>query len=178
MWHQADVTKARRDVRFQGESGHEADWLSLPSLTQRGSRACWLICRARNAAHANRWPAAVHHSSWPGDSDIRESNHGRGNESLHSSWRKPRNYRSRRSLTQQSRPVNAEAYGDRLQCRRVGKTPRNGWARNVYTWNLVDVRRARGALSFMQHLLAGIKWRRSTVPPTPWCSVPVCLESR
>src|SRR5216683_7398152 len=35
-WHEADVTRARRDVRFQGESGHNADWLPLPSLTQNG----------------------------------------------------------------------------------------------------------------------------------------------
>ena len=32
--HEADVTWARRGVRFQGESGHDADWLSLPSLTE------------------------------------------------------------------------------------------------------------------------------------------------
>jgi hypothetical protein len=24
-WHQADVTKARRDVRFEGKSGHDVD---------------------------------------------------------------------------------------------------------------------------------------------------------
>jgi hypothetical protein len=34
--HEADVTWAQRDVRFQGESGHDADWLSLPSLTHNG----------------------------------------------------------------------------------------------------------------------------------------------
>jgi len=33
-WHEADVTWAWRGVRFQGESGHGADWLLLPSLTQ------------------------------------------------------------------------------------------------------------------------------------------------
>jgi len=32
-WHEADITWARRGVRFQGESGHDADWMSLPSLT-------------------------------------------------------------------------------------------------------------------------------------------------
>ena len=31
---QADITWARRGVRFRGESGRDADWLSLPSLTQ------------------------------------------------------------------------------------------------------------------------------------------------
>ncbi len=33
FWPQADVTWERRCDRFQGESGHDADWLSLPSLT-------------------------------------------------------------------------------------------------------------------------------------------------
>ena len=33
-WPEADVVWARKGVRFQGESGHDADWLSLPSLTQ------------------------------------------------------------------------------------------------------------------------------------------------
>jgi hypothetical protein len=32
----SDVIWARRRVRFQGESGHDADWFSLPSLTQTG----------------------------------------------------------------------------------------------------------------------------------------------
>ena len=36
LWHDADVTWAWSGVRFQGESRHDADWLSLPSLTQRG----------------------------------------------------------------------------------------------------------------------------------------------
>jgi hypothetical protein len=36
---EADVTWAQRDVRFQGESGHDADWLSLPSLTLNGHQA-------------------------------------------------------------------------------------------------------------------------------------------
>jgi hypothetical protein len=35
-WHEADVTWARRRVRFQGESGHDADWMSLPRLTPNG----------------------------------------------------------------------------------------------------------------------------------------------
>ena len=35
LWHDA-VTWAWSGVRFQGESRHDADWLSLPSLTQRG----------------------------------------------------------------------------------------------------------------------------------------------
>ena len=35
-WHKADVIWAQRGVRFQGESGHDADWLSLPSLTLSG----------------------------------------------------------------------------------------------------------------------------------------------
>jgi hypothetical protein len=35
-WHQADVTKARRDVRFEGKSGHNVDERSLPSLTPSG----------------------------------------------------------------------------------------------------------------------------------------------
>jgi hypothetical protein len=34
-WHEADVTWARRGIRFQGEGGHDADWLSLSSLTER-----------------------------------------------------------------------------------------------------------------------------------------------
>jgi hypothetical protein len=36
FWPQADVTWERRGVRFQVESGHDADWLSLPSLTHNG----------------------------------------------------------------------------------------------------------------------------------------------
>jgi hypothetical protein len=36
--HEADVTWARRGVGFQGESGHDADWLSLPSLTPKRTR--------------------------------------------------------------------------------------------------------------------------------------------
>ena len=33
FWPKADVTWARRGVRFQGESGHDANWQSRPSLT-------------------------------------------------------------------------------------------------------------------------------------------------
>jgi hypothetical protein len=33
-WHKPDLPEARRGVRFQGESGHDADWLSFPSLTE------------------------------------------------------------------------------------------------------------------------------------------------
>jgi hypothetical protein len=33
FWHEADATWARSGVRFQGESGHDTDWRSLPSLT-------------------------------------------------------------------------------------------------------------------------------------------------
>src|SRR6266851_5560489 len=36
LWHEADVTWERGGVRFQGKSGHDADWLSLPSLTLSG----------------------------------------------------------------------------------------------------------------------------------------------
>ena len=32
FWHEADVTWAWRDVRFQGESGHGADWLNAHRL--------------------------------------------------------------------------------------------------------------------------------------------------
>ena len=39
LWPEADVTWAWRRVRFPGESGHDADWLSLPSLTQSEHRA-------------------------------------------------------------------------------------------------------------------------------------------
>jgi hypothetical protein len=35
-WPEADFTWAQRGVRFEGESGHDADWLSLPSLTLSG----------------------------------------------------------------------------------------------------------------------------------------------
>jgi hypothetical protein len=38
FWLKADITWARRRVRFQGESGHGADWLALPRLTRSGSR--------------------------------------------------------------------------------------------------------------------------------------------
>src|SRR6267378_767686 len=41
-WHEADVNWERRGVRFQGESGHDADWMSLPSLTQSG-HCCRLL---------------------------------------------------------------------------------------------------------------------------------------
>src|SRR5882672_2888789 len=35
-WPKADVTWERRGVRYQAESGYDADWSSLPSLTQLG----------------------------------------------------------------------------------------------------------------------------------------------
>ena len=75
---------------------------------------------------------------------------------------------------------------DRTRSGRCGSTRMHGRSgtaeveagRASCPYNLVDVRRARDALSFRQHLLAGIEWRRSQVPPTPWCSLPVCPESR
>jgi hypothetical protein len=36
FWPEADVAWARWDVRFQGKSGHDADRLSFPGLTQTG----------------------------------------------------------------------------------------------------------------------------------------------
>jgi hypothetical protein len=60
LWHKGDVTWARRGVRFQGQSGHDADWLSLPSLTQSGHSATFEPLPGRNAGQsAFAWAAFI-----------------------------------------------------------------------------------------------------------------------
>ena len=54
--HEADVTRARSYVRFQEDSGHNANQLSLPSLTQSRLHASNWQCHftARSRRHLMR----------------------------------------------------------------------------------------------------------------------------